>query len=662
MTWLTPLTGAIVAAIVVPPLLLLYFLKLRRTSRSIPSTILWRRSVEDVRANAPFQRLRPSILLLLQLLVLLLLVLALAQPQFEGGASEGGRTVIAIDRSGSMNARDGESGQTRLERAQEAAITRIEALHGGGLFSGGSEEIMVVAFSDGAEVYTPFTDSRKQAIDAVKAIEPTDEPTRIGEALELARAFTVSVNPETAGSAETIEDPAVFEIFSDGRIEDLQDEPLRTGESVRYTVVGTPEGRNIGITQVAAERPWDRPSQIQVFAVVANSNPSAVEVDVELRVGGRARAVTPEPLKIPGAEVDSETGRWLPGRQRVAFVPFEQPRGSLIEVRLLSTDDLDSDDSVRLLVPPPQDLRIALVGDDTFVLQSLMEGMPLQSLDLLAPGQYEQEVNEGGASWDVVVFSGWTPDTLVPGRYLIFGSVAGMEQLEAFGEAERVFIRSVRDEHPVFRFVNLDDLYIWSMPKVVASGDATVLAEAVEGPVIAEIDEGGVQALWVAFEPLDSTWWHQRSFANFVPNAVEYLASIGGALVEKGIQPGEAVSMLLGPGATDAAITLPDGAVESALVDSDGVLTWGPARVAGLYEVAWTDASGERASTQVAVNMLAESEGRIDALESMNFSVDQVRGVRTEARAQNVLWPWLLGIGLLLLIFEWYYYHRRVAQ
>lgn len=91
MTWLTPLTGVIVAAAILPPLLLLYFLKLRRTSRSIPSTMLWRRSVEDVRANAPFQRLRPSILLFLQLLILLLLVLALAQPQFEGSSNAGAR-------------------------------------------------------------------------------------------------------------------------------------------------------------------------------------------------------------------------------------------------------------------------------------------------------------------------------------------------------------------------------------------------------------------------------------------------------------------------------------------------------------------------------------------------------------------------------------------
>ena len=124
MSWLTPLTGLLVAAFAVPPLLLLYFLKLRRVHRDIPSTMLWSRSVEDVRANAPFQRIRYSLLLLLQLLILLLLVLALAQPQLEGSGSPSGRTVIAIDRSASMNATDSPDGRSRLELAKEAAISK----------------------------------------------------------------------------------------------------------------------------------------------------------------------------------------------------------------------------------------------------------------------------------------------------------------------------------------------------------------------------------------------------------------------------------------------------------------------------------------------------------------------------------------------------------
>ena len=99
MSWLTPLFGGIVLAVVVPSLVALYFLRLRRSERAIPSTMLWKRSVEDVRANTPFQRLRMNLLLLLQLLLLILLGLALMQPRLDSGSVRAGRTVLLIDRS-----------------------------------------------------------------------------------------------------------------------------------------------------------------------------------------------------------------------------------------------------------------------------------------------------------------------------------------------------------------------------------------------------------------------------------------------------------------------------------------------------------------------------------------------------------------------------------
>lgn len=660
MTWLTPLTGLIVAAVVVPPLILLYFLKLRRTSRSISSTMLWRRSVEDVRANAPFQRLRPSILLLLQLLILLLIVLALAQPQFEGVSTDGGRTVIAIDNSGSMNAIDDDSDQSRLEKAKEAAIARIEELHGGGLFSGSNEEIMVVSFAEGAEVRTPFTDSRSQAVAAVRSIEPTDEPTQIGEALKLARAFTMSVDPEATMNAENVEDPAVFAVFSDGQIGDLEDQPLRGGEAARYTVIGSPDARNIGITSVAADRPWDQPSQIQVFAVVSNHDPEPVEVDVELRVGGHARAVTPEPIKVPGAKKDSMSDAWIPGRERVVFVPFEQPRGARIEVRLLREDGLPADNVARLVVPPPKQLRVALVGELAWFMQKLLESQRFEELDLLTGPQYESAI-EASERWDVVVFLSYTPEKLVPGRYLIFNSTRGLDALKPFGTAEKVFVRTAQDEHPVFRYVVLDELFIWKMIKVVPGDDAAVLSDAVEGPLIAEIDVGGVQALWVGFHPLDSTWWRQRSFAIFVPNAIEYLASIGGAVTNKGIEPGDAISMLVPAGSTDGSITLPDERTDEIRIGPDGILSWGPVRRAGVYTLTWSQPDGSRNSTEVAVNMLDGSEGHIAAREAIDFSVETVSGERASGRAYTSVWPWLLGFGLLVLLLEWYVYFRKAA-
>ena len=71
MQWLTPAMALIAGAMTVPLLVLLYFLKLKRTERVVSSTLLWQRAVQDLQVNAPFQRLRRNLLLLLQLLALI---------------------------------------------------------------------------------------------------------------------------------------------------------------------------------------------------------------------------------------------------------------------------------------------------------------------------------------------------------------------------------------------------------------------------------------------------------------------------------------------------------------------------------------------------------------------------------------------------------------
>src|SRR5271156_5100982 len=95
----------------------LYFLKLRRRPVRVPSTILWRRSLEDLHVNSLFQRLRRNLLLFLQLLAVALAMLALAGPRMKGTVGQGQRFVLMIDNSASMAATD--VGPSRLARAKE---------------------------------------------------------------------------------------------------------------------------------------------------------------------------------------------------------------------------------------------------------------------------------------------------------------------------------------------------------------------------------------------------------------------------------------------------------------------------------------------------------------------------------------------------------------
>src|SRR3954468_20512558 len=116
-TFLSPLSAIIAGAIVIPSLLILYFLKLRRREMTVPSTLLWKKAIQDLQVNAPFQKLRRNLLLLLQMLLLLLLVLALARPVTHFTPGAGKTSVILIDRSASMAAKDA-NGRSRLEEAK----------------------------------------------------------------------------------------------------------------------------------------------------------------------------------------------------------------------------------------------------------------------------------------------------------------------------------------------------------------------------------------------------------------------------------------------------------------------------------------------------------------------------------------------------------------
>ena len=107
MGFLAPTAAWIAAGVTVPLLVSLYFLKLRRRHVTVSSTLLWQKAIQDLQVNAPFQKLRKNLLLLLQLLVLAGLLLAFARPTLRGTAQPGQRVVIVIDQSASMNATDG---------------------------------------------------------------------------------------------------------------------------------------------------------------------------------------------------------------------------------------------------------------------------------------------------------------------------------------------------------------------------------------------------------------------------------------------------------------------------------------------------------------------------------------------------------------------------
>src|SRR5438034_8665885 len=124
MSFLSPL--ALIGLLFVPLVVAMYLLKLRRDDAVVPSTLLWHRLVADLEANAPWQRLRRSLLLLMQLLLVLLLAALAARPFLERPAGLARDLVVVIDTSASMAATD--ISPTRLAAAKVQAIAALHDL------------------------------------------------------------------------------------------------------------------------------------------------------------------------------------------------------------------------------------------------------------------------------------------------------------------------------------------------------------------------------------------------------------------------------------------------------------------------------------------------------------------------------------------------------
>ena len=657
MTWLTPFAGLILAASVIPPLLLLYFLRLRRSKVQIPSTLLWMQSFEDLRANAPFQRLRWSILLLLQLLVLALLVLAVMQPQIEGKQVMGGRHVMLIDHSGSMAAQDDEDGLTRLEKAKDLARTKIKSRYRSGMFTDDPGETMIIAFSDRAEVMTQFTDSRQKLLDSIDAINQTHGASSLGEALELARAYTTNVNPDLPDQWPVTAPPSI-QVISDGRITDLDTQVVRgTDEAVSFIPVGDPGARNIAVGTLAVERPYDRLSDVEVFAGILNFITEPQDINVQLTVNGVIQSV--ESVSLPAAAVSDDTGVLSPGARNITFLPFNQPTDAVIEVEILSNDSLGVDNARRVVVPPPAPLSVAVVSKGQSAIKTILEGWSrLRELKTFTPESYELAAEQGQLDeFDVIVIDDYAPTNFPPGRYLTTGKAPPLDGFNEYGVAKADLMLSSTAEHPVMQFVNADRLYVAELNLIQPDQDIDVIMEGSKGPFAAVLARGEHTVVHVTFAPLDSNWPVLRSILPFTLNAIEFLAASNQSITARALQPGQAITARLPMGVTQVLLIAPDQEEWDLSIGDDRELVWGPAQQAGRWKLKYTDDQGSQERT-VAVNMDTASEGDLRVRNEMKFGTDRV-AIEGSVEMYRALWPWALLVCLGLLMMEWWVFHRR---
>ena len=671
MNWIPTFTnwqaGAIAAGVVVPSLLVLYFLKLRRREMSVPSTLLWRKAIQDLQVNAPFQKLRRNLLLLLQMLLLLLLVLALSRPVANYYRGAGKTSVILIDRSASMSASDMKGGRTRLDEAKRRAKELVDSMQRGAT-------AMVVAFDDSAETLQPFTTDTALLRAAIDRVKPTDRKSSLKMAYQLADAQLMFIPEQN----RTNKEPPDIHVYSDGRV--LDEKELAVQGRVVFERIGTEEAGNIGIVALSAKRNYENPVQVQVFARLANFGPQPVETFVKMTLDNE-KVDTGQSTRLfllPERWTDEQRTTWERenGRGASASVDFPMELTTAAVIRIEHTnkdnDVLAADDAAQVVVPPPKTLSVLLVTDGNYFLEKAVQSQNLKNPATLTPEAYEDKVAAPDFNYDVVIFDRYTPQKMPKaGSFIYFGAAPNGLKVKAAADAqgryqmvEDVGVLDWKRDHPVLRNLAMQKLYVAEALKLEgAVENAEVLLDGLKCPLIVLHREGKGVHLIVAFDLLQSNWPMKVSFPIFLFNSLQFLAVGSNMDVRQSLDPGatpriprtaaleglKQITLKGPPGFGNQAVKVPEA----------GDFALPPLERVGLYA---TDPPVPQYE-QLAVNLLDGVESNVQPAAASNALGGVAAEVReTDANKSRMeLWWWVVACAALpLLLIEWWVYTRRV--
>lgn len=614
------LSGAWLFALLVP-LVIFYFLKLKRPRLEIPSLVLWRQVLSDQRVNSPFQRFKRNILLLLQILILSLLALAAMQPFFRGNATSAERLPVLIDISASMAGAENEGGATRLDEARKQVRKLIDGLLP-------DQEMCLVAFGKSARRLTAFTSNQRELRDALDSLSVEDVSSDLEEALRLAQALG-----RTAPFEKVI-------LFSDGNF------PAKVNFELPFEIDFqklAPAGPNFGIVACNARR--DPSGNWQVFVQLAGSANAQSTT-------GRVELLQQEKV-IASQEIALAQG----STPRLAFDLAGGP-GASIEVRLKlnAFDALSADNTTWITLPEARPLTVYVpesLGGYRHALEVLEQLSLFPRADASAPATYDLVITDREA------------DAALPARVRCTIGLLPPD-VQPLVHLEQTTAQAIdwRRDSPLLQHVNLREVIFMDQPirnadvKEEAFGQLgyEVLAEGERGPLILERQAGGsALEVHILFHTDRSTLPYRVGFPILISNLVQASwrqagLSEAGALAT-GVLPAFAVTAdrtyhLDGPGRQHRDIRS----------DSVGRLSGLPAPLAGSYTL-----TGDDGTTQhLGASLLSNAETTLLTVDRIEFN-DQlsVKVADTATKSDRSLWWSLALAGFLLLLVEWWWFQRR---
>lgn len=626
--------AAFLLTILLPVIILLYLLKLRRTERLVSSTYLWRQMVRDVEANAPWQRLRFNLLMLLQLIFLVLLILALARPAVESQGVSAQAVILILDASASMTASD--VAPTRFDAAKDQARRIIAELPD-------QTRVTLIVAGREARVVVAASSDRRQLLQEIANLKAGTGGANMDVALQLASAIAARHS-----DAQII-------VLSDGNV------PLSQRMTVQGKLVYLPFGLRGQNQAVSLLNVQPQPGgSLSAFAQIANYGDQPVK---------RRLAFYADDLLVDTFDVE------LPPTSEQAVLAQGIFSGTqIVEARLLpgessETDFLAADDSARVVYHPGEPISVTLVSPGNLFLETALSLLP--SVQLTRLNEADSSIHALPAA-DLTILDGQMPLTgaLPAGNLFFIAPTRNNEFFTVAGVLTQPRPLKANQDDPLLQYVGLESVNIldsaaiplpdWAQPVILADpspGSAPAAGESFPLLFIGEI--GGRRLAVLSFDLRHSDLPLQVAFPLLLANLMEYLAPGRSGALPQSVSPGAVLDAPLPQNFDQSAnpkvtLTRPDGS-QTLLQPDEDRLRIAETDQLGLYRLQIGDAP----PIFYAVNLFSPLESQIAPQQNLPVAGLQNGSADTmQPTGLRELWRLLAILALFLLFLEWLIYHR----
>lgn len=613
------LIGAAAMALTV----LLYVLKLRRRAVRVAFLPIWERVLRDQESSRLFSNLKRWLSLLLQLALVALIVLSLGDPRLAQHWFEGRNLVVLVDTSASMQASNGQ--RSRVEQARAELEQLLDGLSG-------SDRMLIAQMGETVVPLTTMTDDVSALRQASRDIQALETGTNLDAALQFAM-----------DALRSHSQPEIILLSDGGFRQDLDrwsDVITASDVSLRYVPVGEP-APNVAVTGFSVRRyPLDR-SRFEVLLEVTNTNDVAHRVQVTLYGDGQALDVT-EFMLAPNEVLARFYENLGGGNQSL------EAEVTLLDAR----DGLAADNRAYALLPERKRSRVLVVTPGNTYLEAAL--LLDEYLQVTTAGP-DEELPAG--PFDVTILDGVAPSLGRRHGALLYlnppsegAPVQHAAKIESFG------FDSWQKNSPLLRWIAPENIQVLEGHALRPQRGDKVVGSSELGPILISGERDRQPFIALGFDPRQSDIVLRVAWPLFLLNCIHAFAEPD-ASDYSSYRTGT-VWHLQAPDDLDRVVLSTPRGEETVLPVRHGEASYF-GETSGFFAVRTADG---KPLTRFAANLNDPDESRLDVRAELQLgSVMATPPVGFSPGVRRELWLVLLSVVALVLLVEWFTYHRRIT-